>query len=69
LRHFLIVKKTAKEKARSAKKEKAALKKKTKVKGREVHKKKRKSRTRKKQFRSVRILCIPLQSCIVACLN
>jgi len=60
LRHFLIVKKTAKEKARSAKKEKAALKKKTKVKGREVHKKKRKSRTRKNNsevFASFVFLC------------
>jgi len=68
LRHSLIVKKNSKGKGKKCKKEKAALKKKTKVKGREVHKKKEKPH-QKKQFRSVRILCIPLQSCIVACLN
>jgi len=68
LRHFLIVKKTAKEKARSAKKEKAALKKNKSKRQRGAQKKKEKPH-QKKQFRSVRILCIPLQSCIVACLN
>jgi len=67
LRHSLIVKKNSKGKGKKCKKEKAALKK-TKVKGREVHKKKGKAAP-EKQFRSVRILCIPLQSCIVACLN
>jgi len=67
LRHFLTVKKNSKGKGKKCKKEKAALKK-TKVKGREVHKKKEKPH-QKKQFRSVRILCIPLQSCIVAYLN
>jgi len=59
LRHFLIVKKTAKEKARSAKKEKAALKK-NKSKRQRGAQKKRKSRTRKNNsevFASFVFLC------------